>query len=113
MWSLPPSIAPRSVPLTLMPPPRRAGRTALVLAGAAWALVVLVLLFRNELGDEFARPEAWRSSLRRVLLGASGILALASSVPALTGFRRAPLLASLSIALALGWLAFMVWRWRS
>lgn len=94
----------------MVPPPKRASRTGLVLAISAWVLVILVIVFRNQLGDDFARAEAWRSSLRRTALGISGILALSSTIPALTGIRRAPLLSAVSLALAVGWLGLMVWR---
>jgi hypothetical protein len=110
MLSLPPSIAPRSVPLTMVPPPQRASRTALVLVAAAWVVVGLLVAFRSELGDEFHRVESWRSTLRRAALGASGLLALASLVPAVGGIRRAPLQSALALAMAVGWIALMVSR---
>jgi hypothetical protein len=81
-----------------------------VLIVAAWVLIGVVLVFRHELGDDFARPEAWRSLVRRVLMGSSGILALSSSIPAIGGLRRTPVLSVLSLALALGWLGLMIWR---
>ena len=110
MLDFPASIAPRSVPLTMMPPPKRASRTALVLVLVAWALVGLVYAFRLELGDEFARAESWRSTLRRAALGVSGLLALSSVVPAVGGVRRAPAQSVVALALALGWIALMIWR---
>jgi hypothetical protein len=107
---LPPSIAPRSVPLTMVPPPKRAGRSAVVLILAAWVILGLVIVFRMELGDDFARPESWRSTLRRTALGVSAILALSSTVPAIRGLRRSPVLSGVSLLLALAWIGLMVWR---
>lgn len=107
---LPPSLHPRSVPLTMMPPPKRASRTALILAIAAWVIVAVVFLLRNELGDEFARVESWRSTLRRAALGASGILALGSTIPAVRGLSRAPVQSVIALLLAAAWIALMVWR---
>ncbi|MEZ4220989.1 MAG: hypothetical protein R3B13_08670 [Polyangiaceae bacterium] len=108
MPSLWPSIAPRSVPLTLVPPPGRASSAALWLVGSAWLLMGAVFLLRGELADEFVRSEAWRGLLRRVLLGASGVLALSSFVPAVTGFARARLRSVAAIALSLAWCSAVV-----
>jgi hypothetical protein len=105
MLSLPPSLAPRSVPLTQVPPPRRAGRSALVAGIAAWAILGFVIVFRMELGDDFSSAEAWRSVVRRALLGLSGVLALASFVPALSGVRRAALESIVALVLGCAWLA--------
>lgn len=110
MLSLPPSIAPRSVPLTMVPPPQRASRTALILVALAWVIVGVVIAFRSELGDEFHRVESWRSTLRRAALGASGLFAIASLVPAVGGLRRAPLQSLVAMAMVAGWIALMVWR---
>lgn len=94
----------------MMPPPKRASRTALVLVLLAWAVVGLVFVFRRELGDEFARVESWRSTLRRAALGVSGLLALSSFVPAIGGLRRAPVQSAIALILGLAWIGLMIWR---
>lgn len=81
-----------------------------MLAVAAWVLLAVVFVFRRELGDEVAVSESWRELMRRVLLGASGILALLSVVPAANGLRRTPALSGFSIFLAIAWLGVMAWR---
>ncbi len=110
MPSLWPSIAPRSVPLTLMPPPGRASHSAMILVSVAWVLLGLVFFMRSELADEFVRSEAWRGLARRALLGVAGLLALSSFVPAVSGFGRARWRSGVAILLAIGWCAVVGMR---
>ena len=94
----------------MMPPRGRASFSALVLVAIAWVLLGLVFALRTELADEYVRSEAWRGQLRRVLLGVSGLLALGSLVPAISGARRAAFRSGLALLLAVGWCALVGWR---
>jgi hypothetical protein len=76
----------------------------------AWAVLGVVIVFRNELASEFAKAEAWRGLMYRALLGVSGIFALMGFVPAFSGLRRAPLESLVALALGFSWLGVMVWR---
>src|SRR5688572_8758249 len=104
MLSLPPSLVPRSVPLTRVPPPRRAGRSALFAMLGAWGVLGLAIAFENQLAGEFAKADAWRGVLFRVLLGLSGCLALIGFVPAFSGLRRARSESFAALVLGIGWL---------
>ena len=108
MFSLPPSIAPRSVPLTMTPPRQRASRFALYLALAAWAFLAVTIALQAELTDEFAHPEAWRGLARRVLLGASGCCLFAGAVAGIWGFRRAVVQSTIALVLCAAWVAAIV-----
>lgn len=107
---MPPSLAPRAVPLTRMPPPKRASRTGLFLIVGAWVLLIVAFLLRDFLADEFHRGESWRGVVRRVMLGASGLMALGSFVPSALGYGRARVSSGIAIALGVLWLGVVAWR---
>ncbi len=107
---MPPSMSPRAVPLTRMPPVKRASRTGLFLAIGAWLLLLLAFAFREALADDFARHEAWRGVVRRALLGASGLMALSSFVPAVLGWDRARVSSAIALVLSTAWLGVVAWR---
>src|SRR5262245_39377311 len=93
-----------------MPPPGRAARPALIAVSGAWVLLLLVIAFRRELADEFAIADAWRGTLRRALLGASGVLALSGLVPAVRSLRSSPRVAFAAVILGVLWLAVVAHR---
>lgn len=76
----------------------------------AWALLGVAILFESQLAGEFAKADAWRGVLFRVLLGVSGCLALIGFVPAFSGARRAPAESFTALALGVAWLGVIVWR---
>lgn len=76
----------------------------------AWAVLGVAILFESQLAGEFAKADAWRGVLFRVLLGVSGCLALIGFVPAFSGVRRAPAESVSALALGAAWLAVIVWH---
>lgn len=76
----------------------------------AWTVLGLAILFESQLAGEFAKVEAWRGVLFRVLLGISGCFALIGFVPAFSGVRRAPLESSTALVLGALWLCVIAWR---
>jgi hypothetical protein len=76
----------------------------------AWTVLGLAILFESQLAGEFAKAEAWRGVLFRVMLGVSGCFALIGFVPAFSGLRRAPAESVGALALGTLWLATIVWR---
>lgn len=76
----------------------------------AWAILGVAIAFETQLAGEFAKADAWRGVLFRVLLGLSGCLALIGFVPAFSGVRRAPTESYSALVLGVAWLAVITWR---
>jgi hypothetical protein len=76
----------------------------------AWGVLGLAIAFETQLAGEFAKADAWRGVLFRVLLGLSGCLALIGFVPAFSGLRRARSESFAALVLGIAWLVVIAWR---